>query len=163
MCKIQQNRRWSLVKSVPYVLEWPRGGESLACPLPRYLIGNGEVSITNRPKIHLHHRRSGLAFTSREDERFSLRMDGRKQHSRIKIDVLQVSDECCLNLVWGMRRLRGCETFEEKDAYKLELGTFPKAFSQVATSQMCNFPSGNFPKVRPSEVPQAAMGAERCG
>ena len=30
---------------------------------------------------------------------------------------------------------------------KLEkkLGTFPKAFYQVATSQMCNFPSGHFP------------------
>ena len=32
---------------------------------------------------------------------------------------------------------------------KLEkkLGTFPKAFYQVATSQMCNFPSGHFPIV----------------
>ena len=28
---------------------------------------------------------------------------------------------------------------------------------------MCNFPSGNFPSVRASETPQAAMGAERCG
>jgi len=28
------------------------------------------------------------------------------------------------------------------------LGTFPKDFSQVATFQMFNFPSGNFPKVR---------------
>ena len=27
-------------------------------------------------------------------------------------------------------------------------GTFQKDFSQVATSQMCNFPNGNFPKVR---------------
>ena len=28
-----------------------------------------------------------------------------------------------------------------------KLGTFPKAFYQVATSQMCNFPSGHFPIV----------------
>ena len=27
------------------------------------------------------------------------------------------------------------------------LGTFPRVFSQVATSQMCIFPSGNFPNV----------------
>ena len=52
------------------------------------------------------------------------------------------------------------------------LCTFPKAFPQGqhpndsflnGNFQMCNFPSGNFPKVRPSEAPQATMGAERCG
>ena len=35
--------------------------------------------------------------------------------------------------------------------YNIMLGTLPKAFSQgyfpSATSQMCNFPSGNFPNV----------------
>ena len=34
--------------------------------------------------------------------------------------------------------------------------------SQVATSLMCNFPSGKFPKVWPSEAPQAPMGPEHC-
>ena len=33
----------------------------------------------------------------------------------------------------------------------------------MATSQMCNLPSGNFPKVRPSNAPQVAMKAKRCG
>ena len=50
---------------------------------------------------------------------------------------------------------------------KIVLGTFTKAFFSKATSffpttsQMCNFPSGNLPKIRPSEAPQAAKGAER--
>ena len=39
-------------------------------------------------------------------------------------------------------------------------GTFPKAFSQVATSQGCNFPSGNFPKVR---LGVAGCNAARMG
>ena len=49
------------------------------------------------------------------------------------------------------------------------LGIFPKAFpqgrySQVATSQMCNFPNRNFPKVRLCLLRRrkAAMGAEQC-
>ena len=30
----------------------------------------------------------------------------------------------------------------------MELGIFPRATNQVTTFQMCNFPSGKFPKVR---------------
>ena len=33
-------------------------------------------------------------------------------------------------------------------------GNFPWVFSQVATSQMCKFPSSSFPKVRHSKAPQ---------
>ena len=34
-------------------------------------------------------------------------------------------------------------------------GIFPWRHSQVATCQMCNFPSGNFPKVISLEAPHA--------
>ena len=47
------------------------------------------------------------------------------------------------------------------------LGIFPKAFSQVTispmgTSQMCNFPSGNFPKVTLGLL-KLQWGVECCG
>ena len=54
-------------------------------------------------------------------------------------------------------------------------GSSSREFSQVATSQMCNFPSGNFPKVRlgplrrrrlqwgPSVAACMGQGAERRG
>ena len=58
------------------------------------------------------------------------------------------------------------------------LGTIPKAFSQVTTSQMCNFPSGDFPNEHlrlglvfwgavgcndgPSAAARTSEGAERC-
>jgi len=48
-------------------------------------------------------------------------------------------------------------------------GIFPRAtsqvtFSQIATSQMCNFSSGNFPKVRLDPLRGGAAGCnEGCG
>ena len=59
--------------------------------------------------------------------------------------------------------------------FKKMFGTFPKAFSLKATSQECNFPSGNFPKVMlgplrrrrlhrgPSVVAKMGKGAVRHG
>ena len=41
--------------------------------------------------------------------------------------------------------------------FKKVLGTFPRVASQVANFKMCNFPSGNFQKVK------AAMKSKRCG
>ena len=147
MCKIQQNRRWSLVKSVPYVLEWPGGGVT-GLPPPPIFNRQRRGQYTNRPKIHLHHRRTGLAFTSREDERFSLRMNGRKQYSRTKIDVLQVHHR-----LWYLNRWRvtnavliwfGQETTSRlRDIWRercIYVGVryFPKG----------EFPSGDFPNVQ---------------
>ena len=43
--------------------------------------------------------------------------------------------------------------------------TFQVTISQMPTSQMCNFPSSNSSQrlgIRPSEAPQAAVGAECC-
>ena len=43
-------------------------------------------------------------------------------------------------------------------------GILPKAFSQVATSQICNFPSGNSLKARLGPLRcLRARGGERCG
>ena len=42
-------------------------------------------------------------------------------------------------------------------------GNFPRIFSQVATSQMCNFPSRNFPNLHQPQrsVPQPILAAAR--
>ena len=62
----------------------------------------------------------------------------------------------------------------EKNAYltsllgggaKSMLGIVSKVFSQVENSQLCNFPSSNFPKVRLGlpRAPHAAMGERGRG
>ena len=48
---------------------------------------------------------------------------------------------------------------------KSMLGIVSKVFSQVENSQLCNFPSSNFPKVRLGlpRAPHAAMGERGRG
>ena len=49
----------------------------------------------------------------------------------------------------------------DEGAYMVLLGSFPKNFSLVATSQLCNFPSGNFPSLSYPQclAPQHALVA----
>ena len=65
-----------------------------------------------------------------------------------------------------------CQVFSPRCFPK---GVFPRAIPLMIISQMCNFPSGNFPKVRlgplrrralqwePSAAARMGQGTERCG